>query len=34
MGIVAAAWLAARDRLAGQELVKLNRWDPGAAMCA
>ena len=29
-----AAWLAARDRLAGQELGKLNRWDPGAAMCA
>lgn len=27
-------WLAARDRLAGQELGKLNRWDPEAAMCA
>lgn len=29
-----AAWLAARDRLAGQELGKFNRWDPEAAMCA
>jgi phytanoyl-CoA hydroxylase len=27
-------WLATRDRLAGQQPGKFNRWDPEAAMCA
>lgn len=27
-------WLETRDRLAGRDPGKFNRWDPGAAMCA
>lgn len=29
-----AAWLEIRDRLAGKEPGKFNRWDPEAAVCA